>query len=115
MIDAQHSIPAHAIQAQSMTAQDVAFEDFALMGGSLRDALDAKAAAQGWTKQQALDADGPTGTQWGYRMQTSDGMRFLIVAVTGVDCTATDDAPVHCPHFVAKVTMTDALAAGDDL
>ncbi len=115
-IDSTHSIPAKAIQAQSITTT-LNLDEYnqIFMRIASRDALDASAKLQGWRTHVKLDADGPGGTTWGYKIDGDDGIRFLIISANGKDCTTGNDRPVECSTFDAKVTVTDELSPLDDL
>lgn len=76
---------------------------------SSRNEITAAAQNLGWEVFSHLDADGPTGTQWGYKLTTEQGIAFLIVNVSGIDCESSDDAPAHCLNFHAKVSETTMI------
>ena len=115
-IDENHDIPAHAMQARSI-GTTMAWKDFdrRCMATVSRDALDRSLQRQGWKHHLALDADGPMGTVWGYKMDGNDGTRFLIISGSGKNCTETSDHPTECSAFDVKATVTDALPKGADL
>jgi hypothetical protein len=115
--DMQHTIPAKAIQVQSISSSVLSVDQYStiFMAGASRNALDIAVAAQGWKVDKNLDADGVTGTQWGSVRSSQDGMRFLVLSADAKDCTDSSDAPTQCSTFIGKVTVTDAMAAGDDL
>lgn len=100
-IDADHSIDAGMIQARTSTAPLTAaqYKQYFVDG---RAALDAAMLAKGWKHHLLLDADGPTGTQWGYIHADEDGTRFVVIAA---------DSTLK----IGSVTLTDTLSAGDDM
>jgi hypothetical protein len=115
-IDAEHSIPAGALQARFVTATIPAAQFNAIfMAAASRQALTQSLAAQGWTADTSVDADGATGTAWGYRRVGSNGVTFLRISANGTKCSSASGRPTECTEYVAKVSQTDALNEGDDL
>lgn len=112
IIDDIWSLPAGSVDTQFITATDIAYADFERIFSGSRDDLDSTAQAQGWSRDVQLDADGPHGTVWGYRMEASDGIRFLIIVATGTDCETTDDSPAQCRMFTARASLTDSVSFG---
>ncbi len=86
-----------------------------LFMGTDRNALTASLASSGWGSHPEFDADGATGTQWGYVKNDASGIRFLMFSAHGTDCTTDPKAPVSCSAYEASVYLSDPLAAGDDL
>ncbi|PIR48704.1 hypothetical protein COU80_03310 [Candidatus Peregrinibacteria bacterium CG10_big_fil_rev_8_21_14_0_10_55_24] len=113
-IDMEHSIPAHALQTQFIQSAPVVSHQFNALSVS-RDALASDLSPLGWKSSNMLDADGPTGTIWGYRMESDVGIRFLIMSIHGKECVASSDRPIGCSSFVTQATVTDVFPAGADL
>ena len=113
VIDVDHEIPAGMIQAED-TKANLTAEQYLMIfqDGSSRAKLDAELAKDGWTPHASLDADGATGTQWGYTKNGPEGQQFLVVSANGTNCTGT---PATCTTYEGKVSVTSALAEGDDL
>lgn len=83
------------------------------MATDSRKGLDAALKKDGWMPHLPIDADGPTGTVWGYRRNAEEGMRFLIIsAICSKDV---EDPSVGCSQWKATATITAALAKDDDL
>jgi hypothetical protein len=98
-IDIDRDIPAGMIQTTFMTAQmdEATFRDLFLTNS--REQLYVPMSAEGWMYYAGLDADGPTGTQWGFKNEFTDDLRFLIVNAHGTDCTTDPDTPPSCSRY----------------
>jgi len=105
-IDADHQIPAGAMQANRMTATISGDQFTANTNNDARVALDDVAESNGWEPSNSLQLDGETGTMWGYKMDTPDGVRFLMISAV-----STGDAMT----YEMNVYVTDPLPADADL
>ncbi len=114
-IDEDRSIPTGAMQTKSISAEGVSASNFESIFSVSRKKLTASMEAAGWSAYLVLDADGPTGTQFGYRLDKDESVRFLIITATGTDCETSEDAPIQCSTFTAKASLTDTLMPGDDM
>ncbi len=116
VIDAEHVIDAGKIQTRYITATFTE-SDFqrVFREGLSRNAFDTIALEKGWEIMTSLEADGPTGTQWGYSSLTDKGTSFMIISAQGVDCIADENSPATCLNFTSKISVTSPLALGDDL
>jgi hypothetical protein len=116
-IDADHLIEAGKMQVRTSTAVVTAVQ-YNKYFAKARGALDADMLAKGWKHHLLLDADGASGTQWGYVHSDEDGTRFVIISAQCTDWLATeksDEMPPMCQTYAANVTLTDTLVAGDDM
>lgn len=113
-IDDEHTIPAGALQTTDVTAV-LTPDEYANEFSDLRETLTSSLNSQGWETHSSLDADGPTGTQWGYRRSSQAGVQFLILGANGTDCETSQEAPVECPMYEASATLTSPLPADADL
>lgn len=114
-IDATHAIDAHKMQGKMVKANISAAQYQKFMTGVSRDSLTAMASSSGWGAHLQFDADGATGTQWGYMKSDAAGQRFLIVSAHGTDCTNDANVPPVCTQYQAKAYLSDTLGAGDDM
>jgi hypothetical protein len=80
--------------------------------GINRNDLDTFMKGKGWTNEIKFDADGVTGSQWGYAKQEDATTQYLIVYQGSTGCTPHVNAPgVDCTGHFTKVTLTDPVPA----
>jgi hypothetical protein len=112
--DSLRAIPPDAIKVASIESNiDHEVFENAFMGMDSRDSLDAVLGQEGWVRHSFIDADGSTGTVWGYRRNSDEGMRFLMVSAFCADASKSPSVP--CAQWRAVVTVTAAIAPGRDL
>lgn len=116
VVDEQHVIDAGNIRTRYITATftEADFQRVFLEGLS-RNEFDTLALERGWQIRASLEADGPTGTQWGYSRVTDQGTSFMIISAQGVDCTADENSPAICLNFASKVSVTSPFTPDGDL
>lgn len=76
-----------------------------------RDSLTTDLVADGWEVHTGLDADGATGTQWGYKKTDGEGTRYLILSDISSDCESnSENEPISvCNTHESKVFLTEAV------
>lgn len=103
IVDESRLIPANTIAGYVVTADGLSIEGY-------RNALPEKLARTGWILDLRFDADGPSGTHWGYRKPEGDGLRFLIFSATQSDCTSEGDSPERtCRKRTSQVFYTNPV------
>ncbi|MDO8649272.1 MAG: hypothetical protein Q7R81_05835 [Candidatus Peregrinibacteria bacterium] len=113
-IDDNHVIPAQALQAEFMTST-MTRAQFTKFFEDSRSTLEATAQTSNWLKHKWFDADGVTGTSFGFRLDTPQGVKFLIVSANGTDCKGASDQLPTCSTYASMALITDALPTDADL
>lgn len=99
-VDGTRTIPANSVESQGISVPQ----------WNVGRALHTNLLQSGWSAVISLDADGVTGSQWGYQKREDNMTRFLIFRETASQCISNVDMPgVTCAHHETTVFYTDPV------
>jgi len=102
VVDDNRTIPARSIDSQFIS----------FPRRNVGRALHQNIVQNGWSTHIYLDADGVTGSQWGYQKSEGDALRFLIFREIASQCTANVNAPgATCASHETRVYATEPVSA----